>query len=82
MTTSLAPRAAARLLASLVARVLHGSAAGPVRVVPFGDACCVSVGDCGLATLSPSDGGVDVEWSPYGEDVRSFLAPLFVALAS
>lgn len=82
MTTSLTPRAAALALARIVARILSGSASGPVRTVPFGDACAVSVGDACLCTITPSDGGVDFEWAPHSGEARALLVPLLAALIS
>ena len=82
MRTSLAPAAAARMLAAIVARILSGSASGPVRTVPFGSAVSVSVGDVCLCTLSPSVEGVDLEWAPHSSEARALLAPLLAAMIS
>lgn len=82
MRTSLAPSAAARMLAAIVSRILSGSASGPVRTVPFGDACAVSVGDACLCTLSPAPDGVDIEWAPHSGEARALLAPLLAAMIS
>ena len=82
MRTSITPSAAARMLAAIVARILSGSASGPVRTVPFGDACAVSVGDACLCTITPSDGGVDFEWAPHSGVARALLVPLLAALIS
>ena len=82
MTTSLTPRAAALALARIVARIISGSASGPVRTVPFGSAVAVSVGDACLCTLSPSAEGVDLEWAPHSSEARALLAPLLAAMIS
>ena len=82
MTTSLTPRAAALALARIVSRVLSGSDSGPVRTVPFGDSCAVSVGDACLCTISPASDGVDLEWAPHSGEARALLAPLLAALIS
>ena len=82
MRTSITPSAAARMLAAIVARILSGSASGPVRTVPFGDACAVSVGDACLCTLSPAPDGVDIEWAPHSAEARALLVPLLAALIS
>ena len=82
MTTSLTPRAAALALARIVARILSGSASGPVRTVPFGDACAVSVGDACLCTMSPAPDGVEIEWAPHSGEARALLAPLLAAMIS
>lgn len=82
MRTSLSPRAAALALARIVARVLSGASSGPVRTVPFGDACAVSVGDACLCTVTPSAEGVDLEWAPHSGEARALLAPLLAAMIS
>lgn len=82
MTTSLTPRAAAGMLARIVARILSGSASGPVVTVPFGDAVAVSVGDACLCTVTPSGDGVDFEWAPHSSEARALLAPLLAAMIS
>jgi len=82
LRTSMSARAVARVLASIVRRVLAGSSSGPVRCVPFGDACAVSIGDACLCTLSPSAEGVDLEWAPHSGEARALLAPLLAALIS
>ena len=82
MRTSLSPRAAALALARIVSRILSGSSSGPVMTVPFGDACAVSVGDACLCTITPSDGGVDIEWAPHSSEARAMLAPLLAAMIS
>lgn len=81
MTTSLSPASAARALALVVRRVLS-SPSMTVHVVPFGDACAVSVGDACLCTISPSPDGVDLEWAPHSGEARALLAPLLAALIS
>ena len=82
MRTSITPSAAARMLAAIVARILSGSASGPVRTVPFGSAVAVSVGDACLCTLSPAPDGVDIEWAPHSGEARALLVPLLAALIS
>lgn len=82
MRTSLSPRAAALALARIVARILSGSASGPVRTVPFGSAVAVSIGDACLCTLSPAPDGVDIEWAPHSAEARALLAPLLAAMIS
>lgn len=82
MRTSLSPRAAALALARIVSRILSGSSSGPVMTVPFGDSCAVSVGDACLCTITPSDGGVDIEWAPHSSEARALLAPLLAAMIS
>ncbi len=82
MRTSLSPRAAALALARIVSRVLSGSSSGPVMTVPFGSAVAVSVGDACLCTITPSDGGVDIEWAPHSSEARALLAPLLAAMIS
>ena len=82
MRTSLAPSAAARMLAAIVSRVLSGSASGPVMTVPFGAAYAVSIGDHCLCTVSPSEGGIDLEWAPHSGEARALLAPLLAAMIS
>ena len=82
MRTSLAPSAAARMLAAIVSRILSGSASGPVRTVPFGDSCAVSVGDACLCTITPVEDGVDFEWAPHSSEARALLVPLLAALIS
>lgn len=82
MRTSLSPRAAALALARIVSRILSGSSSGPVMTVPFGSAVAVSVGDACLCTITPSDGGVDIEWAPHSAEARALLAPLLAAMIS
>ena len=82
MRTSLAPSAAARMLAAMVSRILSGSASGPVVTVPFGSAVAVSVGDVCLCTITPSAEGVDIEWAPHSGEARALLVPLLAALIS
>ena len=82
MITSLTPASAARMLAAMVSRVLSGSSSGPVMTVPFGSAVAVSVGDACLCTITPSDGGVDIEWAPHSSEARALLAPLLAAMIS
>lgn len=79
MRTSLTARAAARVFARVVSLILAGSASGPVMTVPFGEACAVSVGDACLCTVTPSDGGVDIEWAPHSAEARALLLPMFAA---
>ena len=69
-------------LARVVARILSGSASGPVRTVPFGSAVAVSIGDACLCTLSPAPDGVDIEWAPHSSEARAMLAPLLAAMIS
>lgn len=77
--TSLSARAVARVLASIVRRVLAGSSSGPVYCILFGGPVSVSIGDACLCTVSDADGGVSIEWAPDSSEAQSFLLPLLDA---
>lgn len=79
LRTSLSSRAVARILASIVRRVLAGSASGPAFAVLFGAAVSVCVGDACLCTLRDVPGGVDFEWAPDSSEARAFLLPMLDA---
>lgn len=77
--TSLSARAVARVLASIVRRVMAGSASGPAFAVLFGAAVSVSVGDACICTLRDVPGGVSIDWAPGSSEARAFLLPLLGA---
>ena len=79
LRTSLPARAVARVLASIVRRVMAGSSSGPAFAVLFGAAVSVSVGNECLCTLHGVPGGVDFEWAPDSSEAQSFLLPLLDA---
>ena len=79
LRTSLSARAVARILASIVRRVMDGSASGPAFAVLFGAAVSVSVGNACLCTLRDVPGGVDFDWAPGASEARAFLLPLLDA---
>ena len=79
LRTSLPARAVARVLASIVRRVMAGSASGPAFAVLFGAAVSVCVGDACLCTLHDVPGGVAFEWAPDSAEARAFLLPLLDA---
>ncbi len=79
LRTSMSARAIARVLASLVRRVLAGSSSGPVYCILFGGPVSVSIGDVCLCTLSDADGGVSIDWAPDSGEAQSFLMPLLDA---
>ena len=79
LRTSMSARAIARVLASIVRRVMSGSASGPAFAVLFGEAVSVSVGDACLCTLRDVPGGVAFEWAPDSAEAQSFLLPLLDA---
>ena len=77
--TSLSARAIARVLASIVRRVMAGSSSGPAFAVLFGEDVSVSVGGACLCTLHDVPGGVAFEWAPDSGEARAFLLPLLDA---
>jgi len=79
LRTSLSARAVARVLASIVRRVLAGSSSGPAFAVLFGEDVSVSVGGACLCTLRDVPGGVAFEWAPDSSEARSFLLPMLGA---
>lgn len=79
LRTSLSARAVARILASIVRRVMAGSSSGPAFAVLFGAAVSVSVGNECLCTLHDVPGGVDFDWAPDSSEAQSFLLPLLDA---
>ena len=79
LRTSLSSRAVARILASIVRRVMAGSSSGPVFCILFGGPVSVSIGDACLCTLSDADGGVSIDWAPDSGEAQSFLMPLLDA---
>lgn len=79
LNTSLSPRAVARILASIVRRVLAGSASGPAFAVLFGGAASVCIGNACLCTLRDVPGGVAFEWAPDSGEARAFLLPMLDA---
>lgn len=79
LRTSLPARAVARVLASIVRRVLAGSSSGPAFAVLFGAAISVSIGNECLCTVHDVPGGVDFEWAPDSSEAQSFLLPLLDA---
>ena len=79
LRTSLSSRAVARVLASIVRRVMAGSSSGPAFAVLFGAAVSVCVGDACLCTLRDVPGGVDFDWAPDSSEAQSFLLPLLDA---
>lgn len=79
LRTSLSSRAVARILASIVRRVMAGSASGPAFAVLFGEASSVCIGGACLCTLSDVPGGVAFEWAPHSCEARALLLPLLDA---
>ena len=77
--TSLSSRAVARVLASIVRRVLAGSSSGSAFAVIFGAAASVCIGNACLCTVSDAEGGVAIEWAPDSAEVRALLSPLLGA---
>lgn len=82
LRTSLSSRAVARILASIVRRVMAGSSSGPAFAVLFGAAVSVSIGNECLCTLSDVEGGVSIEWAPDSSEARAFLLPMLDAAIS
>ena len=77
--TSMPARAVARILASIVRRVMAGSSSGPAFAVLFGAAVSVSVGNECLCTLHDVPGGVDFDWAPGSSEARALLLPMLDA---
>ena len=77
--TALSARAVARILASIVRRVMAGSSSGPAFAVLFGEEVSVCIGSACLCTLSDADGGVAFDWAPDSGEAQSFLMPLLDA---
>lgn len=81
LNTSLPADAVARILAALVRRVMADSPlAASVHAVLFGAPCGVAVGGVRLCTVTPSDGGVDLEWAPHSSEARALLLPVLAAM--
>ncbi len=80
LRTSLSARAVARILASIVRRVMSGSSSGPAFAVLFGAAVSVSVGNACLCTLRDVPGGVDFDWAPDSSEARALLLPMLDAV--
>ena len=80
LRTSLSARAVARVLASIVRRVMAGSASGPAFAVLFGAAVSVSIGNACLCTLHDVPGGFDFEWAPDSSEARALLLPMLDAV--
>ena len=79
LRTSLSARAVARVLASIVRRVMAGSSSGPAFAVLFGGAASVCIGNACLCTLNDAPGGVSIDWVPDSGEAQSFLMPLLDA---
>ena len=79
LRTSLSARAIARVLASIVRRVLAGSSSGPAFAVLFGAAVSVCIGNACLCTLHDVPGGVAFDWAPDASEARAFLLPMLDA---
>lgn len=79
LRTSLSARAIARVLASIVRRVLAGSSSGPAFAVLFGEEVSVSVGGACLCTLRDVPGGVAFDWAPDSSEARALLLPMLDA---
>lgn len=77
--TPLPAPAVARVLASVVRRVMAGSASGPAFAVLFGAASSVAIGNACLCTLHDVPGGVSIDWAPDSGEAQSFLLPLLDA---
>lgn len=82
LRTALPARAVARILASIVRRVMAGSSSGSAFAVLFGAAVSVSIGNACLCTLRDVPGGVSFEWAPDSSEARAFLLPLLDAALS
>lgn len=79
LRTSLSARVVARVLASIVRRVLAGSSSGPVYCILFGGPVSVSIGDACLCTVSDAEGGVSIDWAPDSSEARALLLPMLDA---
>ena len=79
LRTSLPARAVARVLASIVRRVLAGSSSGPVYCILFGGPVSVSIGDACLCTMADAEGGVSIDWAPDSGEAQSLLLPMLDA---
>ena len=79
LRTSLSARAVARVLASIVRRVMAGSSSGPAFAVLFGEDVSVSVGSACLCTLRDVPGGVAFDWAPDSAEARPLLLPMLGA---
>ena len=77
--TSLPAPAVARVLASIVRRLLAGSASGSAFAVLFGGAASVCVGSVCLCTLSDAGDGVSIDWAPDSGEAQSLLLPMLDA---
>ena len=77
--TSMSARAVARVLASIVRRVMTGSASGPAFAVLFGEDVSVCIGNACLCTLRDVPGGVAFDWAPDASEARAFLLPMLGA---
>ena len=79
LRTALSARAAARVLASIVRRVMAGSSSGPAFAVLFGGDASVCIGDACLCRFADVRDGVEIEWAPYSGEARALLLPLLDA---
>lgn len=77
--TPVSARAAARVLASIVRRVMAADLAAPCFAVLFGGEASVVVGDTCLCRFSDVCGGIEIEWAPCSGEARSLLLPLLDA---
>ena len=77
--TPVSARAAARVLASIVRRVMAADLAAPCFAVLFGGEASVVVGDTCLCRFADVRDGIEIEWAPYSGEARSMLMPLLAA---
>lgn len=77
LRTSLSPREVGSVMAREVSLAMGPRAS--VVVVDAGDACAVGLGGSRLALITPSDGGVEIEWAPGAREVGAVLLPLLAA---
>lgn len=79
LRTTMPARAVARVLASIVRRIMAGSSSGSAFAVLFGEVVSVSIGSACLCTLRDVPGGVAFDWAPDSSEARAFLMPLLDA---
>lgn len=79
LRTPMSARAAARVLASIVRRVLAADLSAPCFAVLFGGEASVVVGDTCLCRFADVQNGIEIEWAPYSGEARSLLLPLLAA---
>ena len=77
--TPISARAAARVLASIVRRVMAADLAAPCFAVLFGGEASVVVGDACLCRFTDVKDGIELEWAPYSGEARALLLPLLDA---